>query len=164
MPLHLLCLNRDLDHEARLKMLKLLIMKYPESVKHTAGEIGMLPIHLAAGIQSPEFCQVLIEDYPGSERTTTDNLGILPFHVACANNTIDTVEYLYDLYPESINVVDDGGLHPFHHAIRRSPEDGIDIITFLLDCNPDALSSSGQTLLHIVCGDKKFTLGMVQIL
>ncbi len=165
-PLHLLCVNNNLDYEDELDMLNWLLVKYPESVRHTVG--GLLPIHIAAGGQSPEFCRVLIEDYPGSERIC-DNYGQLPFHRACRCNTSDTVKYLYELYPESINVADNDGDHPIYCAIwglknRSNLKDGIEMVRFLMDHNPDALSSTGQTALHIACGDNKVTPDIVQLL
>jgi len=102
MPIHQLCRNNDLDDgEGGLKILELLIMRYPESVRRTATQSGMFPLHFAARHQSPEFCRLLIEAYPGSERMTMGN-GALPFHRACAWNTVATAKYLYQLYPESI--------------------------------------------------------------
>ncbi len=146
-PLHCLCRNKNLDDkEVGLKILKLLIMRCPESVKH-ATRNGNLPIHFAAALQSPEFCRILIEAYPGSERITTENHGTLPFHAACQFNTVATAKYLYQLYPESINVAcrTAVGLHPIHYAImgvdhRTNPAAAIEIVQFLLDCDPNVVS------------------------
>ena len=93
MPLHYLCSNEDLDEEIGLEILKLLIKRCPESVKHAANGNGMIPLHLAAMKQSPEFCRILIEAYPGSERMTNNN-GVLPFQVACQCNAVATVKYI----------------------------------------------------------------------
>jgi ankyrin repeat protein len=168
MPLHCLCRNDDLDDkEGGLKILKLLLEKCPESVRH-ADMDGMIPLHLAAAKQSPEFCRILVEAYPGSERVTNNN-GVLPFQAACQCNAVATVKYLYQLYPESINGGGRSGAHPIHSAIvglenTRNPIDSVEVLKFLMDCNPDALSSTGETLLHIAFVNKNVTLGTVQLL
>src|SRR5210317_2200553 len=105
------------------------------------------------------------------ERIANDN-GILPFHWACYRGTVATVKYLYQLYPESINVAAKGGNHPIHCAIaglknRSNPKDGIEVVRFLLDCNPDALSTTGRTPLHIacnICNIKHVKLNTIQLL
>ena len=170
-PLHFLCQNKDLlDDEGGLKILELIIKRCPESLRHTTREGGIVPIHFAARYQSPEFCRILIEAFPGSERIAIDNhLGVLPFHFACRYNTVATAEYLYKLFPESINVANRNGAQPIHHAIiglkrRSNPKDGIEVVKFLLGCNPDALSSTGETPLHVICGNKYVTLSVVQLL
>jgi ankyrin repeat protein len=166
MPLHALGYNKYLDKEVAVDILKLLLKRCPESVRHT-NRGGMLPIHIAATHQSPEFCRKLIEVYPGSERMTNENG--LPFHVACLNNSVATAKFLYELYPESINVADNDGYYPIHYAItglknRSNPKDGIAIVKFLLDCNPDALSSTGEPPLHFACSTSDVTLNIVQLL
>ena len=140
-PLHCLCRNNDLDGESGLKILELLIMRCPESVKHTTKEDGDLPIHFAAAWQSLEFCRILIEAYPGSERITCgDDEGYLPFHLACHFNNIATAKYLYNLYPESINVATNRGAYPIHFTIaieeKSNPATAVEIVQFLLDCDP----------------------------
>ncbi len=167
MPLHLLCVNKDLDEEIGLEILMFLLEKGPKSVRHTT-ENGNLPIHSAAALNSPGFCRLLIEAYPGSERIT-NIYGYLPFHAACQCNTVATAKYLYQLYPESMNVADDNGWYPIHSAIwglklRSNPNDGIEVAKFLLDCNPDALSSTGKTPLHTAISSKHVTLSVVQLL
>ena len=144
MPLHVLSDNKHLDKEGGLEILKLFLERCPESVRHAAQDIGgILPIHIAAAVQSPEFCRVLIEACPGSERMVAD-VGLLPFHAACAANTVATAEYLYQLYPESINVTDNViGSFPIHHVIsglqyRTNPKTAVEVTQFLLDCNPGA--------------------------
>jgi ankyrin repeat protein len=169
MPLHLLCRNKDLDdEESGLEILKLFIMRCPESVRHAA-RVGILPIHIAAANQSPEFCRILIEAFPGSEQITYGN-GILPFHLACQYNTVATAKYFYRLYPESINMADDNGGSPIHYAIeglenRSIPkEGGIEVVKFLLECNPDVLGATEQTPLHIAFRIKHVTHSKIQLL
>ncbi len=167
-PLHTLCGNYDLDDEVGLEILKLLIEKCPGALRHAARK-GSLPLHLAAMTQSPEFCRTLIEAYPGSERMTTGT-GKLPFHLACQYNTVATVKYLYQLHPESVHVATNNGAYPIQCTIilglknRSNLKDGIEVVKFLLDCNPDALSSTGETPLHVACGNENVTLNMVQLL
>lgn len=160
MPLHYLCRNGDLNEEIGLEILKLLVKRCPESVRHAAGD-GVLPIHIAVADQSPEFCRTLIEAYPGSERMTIDNnhLGVLPFHLACTSNTVATAKYLYQLYPESINVASNNGVRPIHSTILGlkyrdySPETAIEMVVFLLDCDPNVVSQKlyGKLPLYWVC-------------
>jgi ankyrin repeat protein len=103
LPLHCLSNGPDVGEEVAAEILKLLLEKCPESVRHAASNGNHLPIHFAAGNQSPEFCRILVEAYHGSERITNYN-GYVPFHLACADNNVATAKYLYKLYPESINV------------------------------------------------------------
>ena len=157
MPLHFLCINKNLDEDVRLEILKLLLEKYPESVRHATDD-GSLPLRFAAANQSPEFCRILIEAYPGSERMNVGNHGLLSFHSACRNNTVATVKYLYKLYPESICVANDGGSHPIHTVIwgldrEGNPEAAAEVAQFLLDCNNDVASQKYQDKfpLYWVC-------------
>jgi len=48
MPLHELCVNKEIDERAALAILKLLIDKHPDSIRHADND-GGLPIHCAAG-------------------------------------------------------------------------------------------------------------------
>jgi len=160
-PLHCLCTNKILDEAAALEILKLLVEKCPEAAQH-ANNNGVLPIHLAAacGRRSTEFCRPLIEAYPGSERIT-DVKGNLPLHWACSYNTLATVEYLYELYPEVIHHRSTTGNYPIHAAIlgvikkskRESPSDSVDIVKFLLGCDPNVKFQKGgrMSLLHFTC-------------
>ncbi len=157
MPLHALCDNRKLDDAAAIKILKVLIEKYPEALRH-ANNIGLLPIHYASGGRSPEFCRVLIEAWPGSEQITptTNAEGILPLHFACANNALATVEYLYNLYPDATATRGD---YIIRAAIastsrRNDPATAVKIVQFLLNCYPDQKLkySQGKSLLQFACG------------
>ena len=54
------------------------------------------------------------------------------------------MEYLYPLYPESINVAVIDGHYPIHYAIdgikyRKDPAAAIEVVQFLLDCDPNVL-------------------------
>ena len=155
MPLHNFCSGRKMDEKNAVQILKLLIEKYPEAVRH-ANNRGRLPIHYAALTKSPEFCRVL-EAYPGSEQKATTNGG-LPLHWACAGNTLATVEYLYHLYPNSIHHATTRGHYPIHTSIlgtkhRNSPSTAVEIVQFLLDCDPNvkAQTFQGMSLLRYVC-------------
>eukprot|EP00984_Skeletonema_dohrnii_P029626 scaffold20381_cov75-Skeletonema_dohrnii-CCMP3373.AAC.5 len=158
MPLHNLCMSRQLDERAALEILELLIEKCPEAARH-GNNNGCLLIHLAGGWKSPEFCSILIKAHPGSERIT-DVEGKLPFHWACVYNTLATVEYLYKLYPDAINHTSRGG-YPIHAAIigvikkRKSfrPSDSVEIVKFLLRCDPNVKfqKGGGKSPLHYAC-------------
>jgi len=155
MPLHCLCLNRRLNDEISIEILKLLIQKCPEAVR--ANNRGDLAIHLALmKSKSPEFCRVLIEAYPGSERMT-NSVGVIPLFIASSTNTVATVEYLYTLYPDAINHASAYG-YPIHIAIRAlckrcDPESTIEIVEFLLGCDPNVKLQKfqGKPLLHVAC-------------
>ena len=157
MPLHYLCSNTKLVDEATaIQILNFLIEKYPAAVRH-ADDRGFLPIHFGSGWRSPEFCRVLIELHPGSERVTTTN-GRLPLHLACVNGSLATVEYLYGLYPDAIDHAAENGLYPIHYAIqgiqhRNSPTTAVEIVRFLMDCDPDQklVQFQGKTLLDYAC-------------
>jgi ankyrin repeat protein len=170
-PLHVLCRNRNLDDLVALNILRSILEKCPgsESVRHTTKKGKLLPLHLAATKKTAEFCRLLIESYPGSERITNCR-GNLPLHVACEYNNLDTVKYLLQLYPEG-NVADADGFCPIHNAVwglkdRSNPSDGIEVIQLLRDDNPDALSASGETPLHIAFGHQNelVDLDIVQLL
>ena len=158
MPLHRLCGKQILDEVATLEILKLLIEKYPGAVRHATTSNGdFLPIHIASGWRASEFCQVLIEEYPGSERMT-DEAGMLPIHYACMDNTVATVQYLYKLHPDSINHTDTDGKYPIHLAImgvyqRDNPRATVDIVKFLLDCDPNVKLQKlyEHSLLEFAC-------------
>jgi ankyrin repeat protein len=141
LPLHRLCCNENLDDAAALEIFKFLVEKCPESVRH-ANIYSDLPIHFACRWgKSPAFCSILIEAYPGSERMA-DDFGVLPFHLACCYGTVATAEYLYKLYPDAINMADEVGRYPINYAIvgigkRNDPSTAIEMVRFLLDCDPD---------------------------
>ena len=157
MPLHELCVNKEIDERAAFAILKLLIDKHPDSIRHADND-GGLPIHCAAGGgASLEFCQALIEESPGSERIAEVG-GELPLHYACGDNTLATVEYLYKLYPDAINHADTDGYYPIHFTItglckRSEPENAIDIVKFLLECDPNVKLqlTNGLSLLDFAC-------------
>eukprot|EP00984_Skeletonema_dohrnii_P025454 scaffold14617_cov113-Skeletonema_dohrnii-CCMP3373.AAC.3 len=154
MPVHKICDNRDVDETTAIEILTLLIEKYPEAVQHIGGIGNYLPIHLASIQHSPEFCRVLIEAYAGSERMAGGCFSQLPLHLACANNTVATVEYLYQLYPDAINHASRDRAYPIDAAMRgpngrNNPTDAMDIMDFLLDCDPNVVD--GLSLLHFVC-------------
>ena len=155
-PLHVLCLNEGLDTLVSLDILKLLITKCPESVRHVDND-GCLPIHFAASGCSSEFCRLLLEAYPRSERITTSD-GFLPVHAACQSGHVDTAEYLIKLYPESINVPCNEGFYPTHYAVSclddgRSDGACVDMVRFLLTSDPGVASQKfdGELPLHEAC-------------
>ena len=156
MPLHNLCCNSELDEEIVIQILKFLLEKCPEAVRH-ANNDGCLPIHYASRWRSPEFCRVLIEAYPGSEKISS-RYGALPLHQACANNSLATVEYLFRLHSDAIQHTTTWGLYPIHTAIqgmkhRGNPATAVEIVQFLLDCNPDQKLKQfeGKSLIHFAC-------------
>jgi hypothetical protein len=88
-----------------------------------------------------------------------NDINALPFHLVCALNTVATAKYLYEVYPESINVACKDGEYPIHAAIlgmakRSNPaKNAIDMVQFLLNCNPDVVSQElhGKLPLYWTC-------------
>ena len=169
MPLHILCRNRELNEETAIQILKFLLEKQPDAVRHADndGDPGVLPIHLASiWGKSPEFCRLLIEAYPGSEQISNAD-GCTPLHYACSRGSLFTVKYLYKLYPAAIDRACTGGHYPIHYAIqgilnsaafrgneRDNPATAVDIVQFLLNCDPNVKlqkSSRGDSLFHFAC-------------
>jgi ankyrin repeat protein len=153
MPLLELCFSENVDEKIAMDILKLLIEKCPEAVRH-ADNNGFLPIHAACGRQSPEFCRVLIEAYPGSERIA-DAIGTLPLHYACSSGTVAVVEYLYKLYPDAINHETEDGRCAIHAAIFTDHlAAAVDVVECLLDCDPNVKLQKFQgrfSLLLFAC-------------
>ena len=170
-PLHHLCCNSKVDEAAAMQILKFFLEKYPEAVRRADSD-GDLPIHIAAGRKSPEFCRVLIEAYPGSEQIP-DGRGALPLHYrrlplhnACSKGSLATVEYLYRLYPDAITS-GDAILNAVSSTKTRisplmadswfvpvsSPATAVEIVKFLLDCDPDQKLKQyeGKSLLQCAC-------------
>ncbi|KAK1734111.1 ankyrin repeat domain-containing protein [Skeletonema marinoi] len=149
-------MNNKVDDAAALEILKVLIERHPEAIRH-AENGGELPIHLAAKTLTPEFCRVLIEAYPRSVRMR-DATDAMPLHYACYLNTVATVEYLSRLYPDAINHATTRGFYPIHFTMigfrrRKNPIDAVDIVKFLLDYDPNAAQQKiyGESLLHLAC-------------
>ncbi len=147
LPIHYACLSKS------LQFCQVLL---PEAVQH-ADNNGSLPIHLAAWTKSPEFCEVLIEAYPGSEQIPRTD-GALPLHLACQHNTLAAVEYLYQQYPGAIDHAGANEHSPIHSAIgsakrRDDPATAVDIVQFLLDCDPNQTLKiiQGISLLNFAC-------------
>ena len=156
MPLHYLCDNKKVDDASALEILKLLIERCPEAVRHANKR--KFPIHFASQWRSPEFCRLLIEAYPRSERIT-DATGALPLHHACMKGSLATVEYLYGIFPEAINhPTTKNKLYPIHFAIvgGKQRAGAVDVVKFLLDCDPDQKLKlwQRQPLIHFACDTK----------
>ena len=123
-----------------------LIEAYPGS-EQIADPFGLLPFHCACMHNSVEIVDYLYNqypdaiDYPAFVRIRTNRVRMLPIHAACMHNTVEIVEYLHNLYPDAINYEVDGR-YPIHAAIssvihrEANPEAVVDIVKFLLDCDP----------------------------
>ena len=140
------------DEEVVTKILRFLLDKCPESIRHT-NDRGNLPLHFACRRKSREFCHLLVESYPDSVRVSGSD-GFLPLSFACMKNTLATVEYLYKLYPDAINHATTKGYYPSHCAIlglmmRNDAKATVSIVEFLLDCDPRVKSQKckGKSLL-----------------
>ena len=158
-PLHYLSANDKIEDTAAVDILGSFLERCPEAAQRAETD-GALPIHVACGTGSKsfEFCRMLIEAYPGSERIATSS-GFLPIHVACRRGNVETAAYLLRLYPESMNVAaGNGGYYPIHLAIegltvRDNPKTAIEIVKFLLHCDPDTVLQKyeGNLPLYWVC-------------
>jgi len=155
-----------------LKVLKFYIRRCPEAVRHADNENGLLPLHMACGSKSPEFCRVLIEAYPGSERINGVEGGMLPLHLACLENNVATVECLYTMYPDAVNHAATNGLYPIHFAIfsmedRDDPKPAVDIVEYLLDCDPNVKLQKfveSSLLLFSCCCERDHTdSGIIEV-
>ena len=79
---------------------------------------------------------------------------MIPFLAACNYGAVATAKYLYTLYPESINVAEVRGAYPIHLAIlsvnyRANPATAIDVVQFLLDCDPNVLLQKFDDILPL---------------
>ena len=125
-----------------------------------------IPLHKAAGCESPAFCKILVDACPKSVVTQRRQLGGgLPIHRACFMGRLDTVKFLYEQYPESIFThAERSGYLPIHKAVQgHLGRDQIEIVKFLLTVDQDAakreveaLDSTrsrdhGQLALHLLC-------------
>ena len=125
LPIHNLCKNKDLDNGTSMKILKLLVDNYPESVmknistpQHLLDWLAVerendLPVHLACRFKSLEFCRYLVEKYPDCISTKQlhykdeyefrgTGSSMLPFHLACKYGSLDLVQYLLEQYPAAL--------------------------------------------------------------
>ena len=192
LPIHSLCANREIDDEAALDILQLLLKQYPGWVQIEAGGGGGLPLHCAAGDgnRSPEFCKILIDAYPESVRVGMESfvydIGSLPLHEACRGGRLETVKYLFDMYPGGMTTVNDGGYFPIHYAALGHHRFGLigtvdnqsdtrsyvsEIIKFVLSKDPNGASrvttdQNRRYPLHIACDsyNGKPDIGVVQAL
>ena len=125
-----------------------------------------IPLHKAAGCESPAFCKILVDAHPRSVATQRRQLGGgLPIHRACFMGRLETVRFLYEQYPESIFThAERSGYLPIHKAVQgHIGRDQIDIVRFLLAVDHDAakrevLASDptrspdhGHLALHLLC-------------
>ena len=160
LPLHNLCNRRDGDEASAMKILKLLIRKYPEAVTRAAHH-GILPIHIASRYRSGEFCQVLIHAAPDSVRRV-DNGGRMPLHYLCSRSghdddeaaALQVLKLLIEKYPEAAQHSNVDGVLPIYIASAsrwRSPE----FCRLLIEAYPGSerisIANNGALLLHSAC-------------
>ena len=189
LPIHSLCANRELDDEAALDILQLLLNRYPGWVREGTDEEGYLPLHCAVGDgnKSLEFCKILVDSYPESVKVRASeeaiNGGTLPIHEACNGGRLETVKYLFDIYPDSIVATNGDGHFPIHCAaigfsdvwLLAGGLDGVsdtrsyvsEIIEFVLSKDPNGASratTDRQYPLHLACDTKEPNLDAVKVL
>ena len=81
---------------------------------------------------------------------------------ACSKNSLATVEDLYRKYPDAIDHTTSTGWYPIHYAIRYmgnrdEPASAVEIIRFLLKCNPNQnlFRFQGVSLLRFACRSRR---------
>lgn len=146
--------GKDVQLE-RFKILKVLILHDPASVK-VANNNGDLPIHSAAcSTDTPEFCKLLINTFPES-LSQRNQIGNLPIHIACTDRKPSVVNHMVKTLPECVNIPsEERGFRmdwlPLHIA---SYSGRAEIVQCLLSHNCEGLSqatSTGCLPLHLVC-------------
>ena len=65
LPIHCLCLNKDLDDMNSLDILRFMLEIDPTLSRELQGNGGWLPIHAVVKYKSTTFCKILIDAYPG---------------------------------------------------------------------------------------------------
>ena len=153
LPIHHLCLNKDLDETVAVDILRFMLEVDPNLVRGV-GYAGHLPIYDAVQAnKSSAFCNIIIDAYPESLRIAAGD-GRLPIHVACEyderDDTVDTIQYMLELEPELINNAgNSSGWLPIHFAGRTKS------IELLLKFDPDAASKEVNGIrwlpLHLAC-------------
>ena len=145
----------------------------PQSSRETNDD-GKLPMHVAAGSKSANFCKLLIDAYPESVRIQGGGVATttrLPISYACFEGRVDTVKHLLELYPESINARDGGGFLPIHRAAHYNGKEKLEIMRFLLSKDPDSASKPtnadsipNRLPLHLACDFCTANISAVQLL
>ena len=155
-PLHKLCCNKTIDEANAVQILKLLIEECPEVVRHADND-GELPIHLASGRRSPEFCRVLFEAYPGSVRSATNN-GNMPLHCLCRNMRVDEaaaiqlLNFLLEKCPEAVRHANNKGHLPIHLAAGKAKS--AHFCRVLIEAHPGSeriTTNNGALPFHCAC-------------
>ena len=152
-PLHALSYNSELHEDDADQILKLLIEKHPEAVRHHDDKNGYLPIHIACVRRSPGFCRLLIDAAPDSVRSV-NNDGCTPLHVLCGNRVdegaaaIEMLKLLINAAPDSVRSVTINGWTPLHTlcGIREVDEGtAIQIMKLLIEKYPEAVQHMNNT-------------------
>ena len=163
-PLHTFCVKQWVDGEPELEILSLLVKSCPDALRWRNVH-GYLPIHLAASTKSPAFCKLLVDLYPESVMCAAAYGDQLPLHRACRKGNVQAIRYLYELSPDNLYA---GGYLPIHLALLNefSEAVGIEILQYLLQCNPEVASKpvlrvhddwlgapkvEGRLALHLAC-------------
>ena len=164
LPIHRLCLNKDLDDTASIDLLRFMLEIDPTLPRDND---GCLPIHYAVQYKSSAFCKILIDAYPESLRIELDD-GCLPIHFACRwgnrVDTADTIQYMMELDPELINAEDSIGCLPIHYAAKYGSAKSIEL---LLKYDPDAASkkvNNGSRWLPLHLASYNTNLSSIQVL
>ncbi|CAB9530564.1 Ankyrin Repeat [Seminavis robusta] len=147
---------------ARIDVIFYLIEQWPQSV-HMPDVNGDLPIH-ASCLYGLDFAIVkkLVSHFPesvGKQASDSET----PLHLAarplCSNSgpSLELVNFLYQRYPDAIQVRNDAGFLPIHHAVLSSDNSGErdQMIRFLAKASPRSLlagDNDGDLPLHIACG------------
>jgi ankyrin repeat protein len=151
LPLHIACDCGPMP----LKILKLIIERYPEAIFTPNGN-GDLPIHIACkGYHvKAETVKYLISQLPDSVKTMNTK-GELPLHIIAGRRGQEAhkiIEYLFLAYPESITISNGKGELALHCAC--SANQPLEIVKLLFAKFDDAVQvpdSKGMLPIHHAC-------------
>lgn len=155
---------RQVDRNGCLPLHHVTRNRYPEEIVLTLLEAfpgaarikddgGKLPLHYAS--YSSNIVTELTQLYPEGA-TVLDNSGNLPLHAACFinNASIGVVKCLVEAHPPSVYVTGKHERYPLHCAAGNNPSGKREIIEYLIEQYPGAVSavdSSGKLPVHIAC-------------
>ena len=159
-PLHIALTNPHIT----LRIIKLLLRGWPESISMVNGLDGNLPIHLLCSNKdldeavSVDILSTLIEESPESvQREASD--GGLPIHKAARwGMSPEFLKILVQAHPESVGIQSGDGIPganlngslPIHLACS-SDNCRVDTVKYLLDVHPESIDvdSGGWLPIHI---------------
>ena len=155
-PLYYLCANDevDLDESVAVEVLKVFLEKCPACAQCSA--IGSLPIIMAIGLRSPEFCCILMNAFPGSiHHEVTEGVSVLEYFL-CSSSVDDISAFallktLVENHPDKIRRFRWNGLSPLHLVTRFNIPRSVELYRFLDQAFPELGDDEGSKPLHTAC-------------